>query len=62
MKKKCIGLLASLIVFNIGAVQAEEKQDVSEFTIDPIYITATRYDKKDLDIPAATQVFTREDL
>ncbi len=62
MKKKCIGLLASLIVFNMGSVQAEEKQDVSEFTLDPIYITATRYDKKDLDIPAATQVFTREDL
>ena len=62
MKKKCIGLLASLIVFNMGAVQAEEVQDVSEFTLDPIYITATRYDKKDLDIPASTQVFTREDL
>ena len=62
MKKKCIGLLAGLVVLNMGAVHAEEAQGVSEFTLDPIYITATRYDKKDLDIPASTQVFTREDL
>ena len=62
VKRKCIGLLAGIIVFNIGTVQAEETARVKEFSLDPIYITATRYDKKDLDIPASTQVFTREDL
>ena len=65
MKKKTAGMIlcsilaGSGVLSYMGAVNAAEEQ---EFVLDPIYVTATRYEKKDLSIPASTEVFTREKL
>lgn len=62
MKKKICGIIAGIVFFNVGIASVIHAETMSEFTLDPIYITASRYEKKDLDIPASTQVFTKEDL
>lgn len=62
MKRVICSLVGTLTVLNVGMVSAGYAENISEFTLDPVYITAARYEKKDLDIPASTQVFTREDL
>lgn len=58
MKRLACALCGALLASH-GAAAAEE---MSEYILDPIYVTASRYEKKDLDIPASTQVFTQEDL
>lgn len=40
----------------------EASESMQDFELDPIFITATRYERKDLSIPASTEVFTREKL
>ena len=34
----------------------------SEFSLDQIIVTAQRYEKKDIDIAAAADIYTEEDL
>ena len=58
MKRLTCALCGALLASH-GAAAAE---DLSEYILDPIYVTASRYEKKDLDIPASTQVFTQEDI
>ena len=63
--KKSAGVILSALLAGagvlscFGTVSAAEE---AEFTLDPIYVTATRYERKDLSIPASTEVFTREKL
>ena len=42
------------------AVHAEEPNQV--FTLDPMVVTATRTEKRDVDVPASTTILTSEDL
>ena len=42
------------------AVRAEEPNQV--FTLDPMVVTATRTEKRDVDVPASTTILTSEDL
>lgn len=58
MKRLACALCGALLATH-GTAAAE---DLSEYILDPIYVTASRYEKKDLDIPASTQVFTQEDI
>lgn len=63
--KKNLSLLLGLLVCGavatpvMSSVQAAE---LESFTLDPYYVTATGYERMDLDIPASTEVFTRERL
>lgn len=63
--KKTAGLLMTLLLTGamaapmLGSASAEE---LDSFSLDEYYVTATGYEKKDLSIPASTEVFTRERL
>ncbi len=48
-----------ILILVSGNIQAQE-DDTSE--LDPMIVTATRGEKKDIEIPASTQVFTSEDI
>lgn len=67
MKKKSrfnkkIALSAlSLCLLITPEVKANE-EPLEEFTLDPISVTATRTEKRDLDIPASVRVYTYDDL
>ena len=49
-----------------SSVYAAEKDEVDEalrgFTLDQIIVTATRDEKRDVDVPASTEVLTRDDI
>lgn len=57
-------LMAALITGNViwggTAVHAEEPEQI--FTLDPMVVTATRTEKRDLDVPATTSVYTSKQL
>lgn len=59
-KKVALGAL-SLCLLIAPEVRANE-EPLEEFTLEPISVTATRIEKKDLDIPATIRVYTAEDL
>lgn len=66
MKKKFVRaavLGAALTVSaNAYAAEAETAESLDEYTIDETIVTATRSEKRDVDIPAATDVITAEDI
>ena len=45
-----------------GAQEVFAADDLQEFTLDPMIVTATRTEKRDLDVPATTSVITHEQL
>ncbi|MBR1590605.1 MAG: TonB-dependent receptor [Acidaminococcaceae bacterium] len=64
-------LMAALICGSVvpvllggASVYAAEAEDdaLSSFTLDPVVITATRTEKRDVDVPASTEILTNEDL
>lgn len=56
-------LMAALICGGVCVGGAYAYADeVQEFTLDPMVVTATRYEKKDIDIAASTEVFDEERL
>lgn len=61
MKKGKTMLLAALAAGLLtGGVNAAETTPV--YTLDPITVTATRYEKKDVEVASSTQTFTAEDI
>ena len=52
-------LITGSVLWGGASVFAEE---IEEFSLDPMLITAQRMEKKDLDTPAAVEVYTHEDL
>lgn len=62
LKKKTliIALIGGNAILGVTAVQAKEPQQI--FTLDPMVVTATRYEKRDVEIAASTEIFTKEDL
>ena len=64
-------LMAALICGSVvpvllggASVYAAEAEDdaLGSFTLDPMVITATRTEKRDVDIPASTEVLTNDDI
>lgn len=53
-------LIALLLAGNTAF--AESVQEKLEFSLDPILVTATRYEARDIEIPAATEVFDEEKI
>lgn len=67
MLEKSMGksaLMVALVTGNViwwgYTVHAEEPNQV--FTLDPMVVTATRTEKRDVDVPASTTILTSEDL
>jgi len=60
--KKLMGalLIGTFACFASNNVAKAEEANV--FTLDQMLVTATRYETKDLDLPAATKVFTKEEI
>ena len=65
MKRKALlfGLCAGTLSFLPVAAAAETAEDPDLlYTLDPIVVTASRYEKKDLDVPATTSVYNHKQL
>lgn len=45
-----------------GGTPVFAEEQVAEFTLDPMIVTATRTEKRDVDVPASTEVFSNEKL
>ena len=61
MKKKYIAAsLAALCA--AGGAMTVHAEDMPVYTLDQVVVTATRYEKSDAEIPAATQTFTEEQI
>ena len=60
VKVVLMGLLASTnVIWGGTVVHAEEPQ---KFLLDEMIVTATRYEKADVDVPASTTILTAEEL
>ena len=55
-------LMTALILGSVSMGTAVEASELHEFTLDPMIVTAQRMETRDLDTPAAVEVFTHEDL
>ena len=63
MKKKLIlstGILFSMLVAGNCYAAADDIQ--GEFKLDEMVVTASRIEKKDIDVPAMTQVYNEKDI
>ena len=55
-------LMTALILGSVSMDTAVEASELHEFTLDPMVVTAQRMEMHDLDIPAAVEVFSHEEL
>ena len=55
-----IALITGSVIWGGTSVYAEEPEQV--FTLDPMIVTATRTEKRDLDVPATTSIYTSKQL
>jgi vitamin B12 transporter len=55
-------LMTLLITGNMLQVAQAAEENLETYTLDPVTVTATRYEKKDVDVPAATVVLQKEDI
>ena len=53
-------LITSLCFGEAQSIFAEENFD--EYTLDTMVVTATRTEKRDVDVPASTEIITYEDI
>ena len=54
--------MLSLAAMFLAVPQARAEEKIDEFTLDPVVVTATRTEKKDLEVPASVRVYTAEDI
>lgn len=58
-------VMAFLLTGNVLAAEpamTAETEELKQFTLDQVVVTATRDSRRDVDIPASTEVLTREDI
>lgn len=67
MMEKCFSksllmtaLITGTVLWGGNSVFAQENEQ--EFTLDPMVITATRTEKRDVDVPASTTILSNQDL
>lgn len=57
------GSIVPVLMGTSGVYAAEAEDDaLSSFTLDPMVITATRTEKRDVDVPAATEILSNEQI
>lgn len=62
-KKIFSGVLAgAVLLIPVGSVSAQNNTAVDTYSLDEVLVTANRYETKDVNIPAATEVFTKEKI
>ncbi len=54
--------MAALITGTMYAGNVYAAEETQEFNLDPMVVTATRMEKRDVDVPASTEVLTAEDI
>ena len=65
MESFSMGMLMSAIILGcvtIGGNTVFAENSTEEFTLDPMVITATRSEKRDVDVPASTTILSTQDL
>jgi len=63
MKKLSKGMLmAAVITGTLFSASAYAAEEIQEFSLDPMIVTATRMEMKDIDTPASTTVITAQDI
>lgn len=62
MKMKKGLLMTALLTGTLMSSAAAFAEELQEYTLDPMVITAQRMEKKDLDTPAAVDVIPREQI
>ena len=60
-------LLSSVVILSSvlwgGTVFADNvRNNIESFELDPVLVTATRYETRDLEIPAATEIFDQKKI
>ena len=57
-------LMTALITHSlvVGAVTVFAEESLTEYTLDTMVVTATRTEKRDVDVPASTEIITYEDI
>ena len=55
-------LITALILGSVSMGAAVEANELNTFALDEYVVTATRYEKKDLDVAASVEVFDQERL
>lgn len=58
-------LLMTALITNslvVGAVTVFAEESLTEYTLDTMVVTATRTEKRDVDVPASTEIITYEDI
>ena len=57
------GLLMSALIGSLMGISAEAfAAELQEFALDTMVVTATRTEKRDVEVPASTTVLTNKDL
>ena len=46
----------------MGATAFAAEAGISEYSLDQVIVTATRYEKRDVDVPASTVIITSEKI
>lgn len=60
-------LLSSVVILSSvlwgGTAFADNvRNNIESFELDPVLVTATRYETRDLEIPAATEIFDQKKM
>lgn len=63
MKKLSKGMLmAAVITGTLFSASAYAAEEIQEFSLDPMVVTATRTEKRDIDVAASTEILTQKDI
>ena len=62
MKMKKGLLMTALITGTLMSSAAAFAEELQEYTLDQMVVTATRYEKRDVDIPAATEIYDQQKI
>lgn len=62
MKKLSKGLLMAALITGTVVSGAAYAEEVQEFSLDPMVVTATKVETKSLDVPASVEVISREKI
>jgi len=63
-RQRINAMMAAVITGTVmmGATAFAAEKGISEYSLDQVIVTATRYEKKDVDVPASTVIITSEKI
>ena len=57
-----VALISGSVIWGGTAFADKQQNEIERFELDPVLVTATRYETRDLEIPAATEIFDQEKI